>query len=60
VISNVNHSVFQAFCYFCYLYVDGAAFQETNPGCGGPISTQVSVLLVVVATVLTLALARLS
>lgn len=34
--------------------------QETNPGCGGPISTPVSVLLVVIATVLTLALARLS
>ncbi|XP_056000788.1 voltage-dependent calcium channel subunit alpha-2/delta-2-like isoform X3 [Ostrea edulis] len=40
----------------CYDFDD----RETNPGCGGPISTPVSVLLVVIATVLTLALARLS
>ncbi|XP_062617704.1 voltage-dependent calcium channel subunit alpha-2/delta-2-like isoform X3 [Saccostrea cucullata] len=34
--------------------------RETNPGCGGPLSTQVSVLLVMVATLLTITLARLS
>ncbi|XP_061187706.1 voltage-dependent calcium channel subunit alpha-2/delta-2-like isoform X2 [Saccostrea echinata] len=40
----------------CYDFDD----RETNPGCGGPLSTQVSIVLVVVATLLTITLARLS
>ncbi|XP_022299526.2 voltage-dependent calcium channel subunit alpha-2/delta-2-like isoform X4 [Crassostrea virginica] len=34
--------------------------RETNPGCGGPLSTQVSTVLVGVATLLTVIMARLS